>query len=85
MKARELSEFLNRYPEHEVILSSEVDGTTSYQPLSEPSIQYVEKPSKNLEQAGEIEVFSEEDIDGEIDGTSDPLDFFKPVIVLHPF
>lgn len=81
MKSSELIEFLSKHPDCEVILSKDSEGN-SYSPLEDPCVMYVEKPYEGGD-LGPHDIVEEGDLTAEVD--EDPLDYFKPVVVLYPF
>lgn len=85
MTSQELIDFLSKYPDHEVLLSSDSEGNSYSSYDGQPAIQYVEKSFEggrldgwDLMDAESIQEDSDDDTD------TDPMGNFIPVVVLYP-
>lgn len=91
MTAQELINFLTKHPECEVILSGDAEGNDYSAFDGQPSIMYVEKsymggrldPDDIVDEQSIYAEMEDEDQEQDQDGI-DPLENFKPVVVLFP-
>lgn len=88
MKAQDLIDVLSKYPEHEVVLSSDAEGNDYSMFDGQPSIMYIEKSNtearlESEDLLDEDSIYEDVDRNEEVDGV-DPLQNFKPVIVFYP-